>query len=246
MSEHTPSSEHSQGERLHWEQLGGSYEEGWQPPAKQLLSRRELDFVGRHLTDADRAAALDVGIGNGRILEFLLSNTSDTVFYGIDFAQSMVDVCRSRFIDDPRVAELRLCDINRDQVPFDLQFDFISAVRVLKYSPTWADGLATLIGRLTPGGTLVFSMPNRLSINRFSRPYSVPWYTTTPAELQERCRALGAPIVEMSGFPRLPYLAYNRAQGRLLTALQATERALAVVCGPTLFGRELFVAVRKV
>jgi len=209
------------------------------------LSRRELDFVGRHLEVTASTTALDVGIGNGRILEFLLSRTVDTVFYGIDFAQAMVDVCRSKFADEARVAELALCDIAHAPLLFEAQFDFISAIRVLKYSPNWPDVLGTLVDRLVPGGTFVFSMPNRVSINRLSRPYSVPWYMTTAKELRAQCDALGAPVVEMCAFPRLPYVAYERAQGWGLIALQSAERVLTTACGDTVLGRELFVAARK-
>jgi SAM-dependent methyltransferase len=209
------------------------------------LSRRELDFVGRHLDDAKPGTALDVGIGNGRILDSLLSRTVDTVFYGVDFAQAMVDVCRSHFADEARVVELALCDIARAPLPFEARFDFISAIRVLKYSPDWDDVLASLVERLEPGGTLVFSMPNRISINRFSRPYSVPWYMTAPKELRGRCETLGASILEMCAFPRFPYIAYQRARGWGVRSLESAERVLSAACGDTFLGRELFVALRK-
>jgi SAM-dependent methyltransferase len=225
--------------------LGGSYHEGWQRPAKQLLSSQELAFIGRQLGMADAAHALDVGIGNGRILEYLLGRTSHTTFHGVDFAQAMVEVCRVRFADEPRVAELARCDVAREPIPFTRQFDLVSAIRVLKYSPNWPAVLETLVRKVAPGGTLVFSMPNRISINRFSKPYAVPWYTTTPAELRKRCDSLDVAIVEMLAFPRLPYAAYDRAEGRALQSLVAVEHALAACCGRTFLGRELFVAARK-
>jgi len=209
------------------------------------LSHRELDFVGRHLDGANPGRALDVGIGNGRILDFLLSRTADTVFYGVDFAQAMVDVCRSGFADEARVVELALCDIARAPIPFDAHFDFISAVRVLKYSPNWDEVLGSLVEKLEPSGTLVFSMPNHTSINRFSRPYSVPWYMTTPKDLRARCASLGVPILEMCAFPRFPYIAYQRARGWAVKPLWSAERVLTAACGDTFLGRELFVAVRK-
>ena len=53
---------------------------------------------------------------------------------------------------------------------------------------------------------------------------------------------LDASVIEMRAFPRLPYFAYERAQGWVLQSLLGAERVLAACCGDTFLGRELFVA----
>jgi SAM-dependent methyltransferase len=218
--------------KAHWESVGAGYQAEWEPPAKQQLSEKELAFVARGLAGAPAATrALDVGIGNGRILDHLLSVTTSTEFYGIDVAAAMVEVCRARFRDEPRVRDVALCDVSREPVPFDGPFDFISAIRVLKYSPSWK-----------PGGRFVFTMPNRNSINRLSRAYAVPWYRTSRRELEDVCDGAGLSITAMEGFSRLPYVAYRRAtHGWALKAVIGGERALDRALGSTVGVRELFV-----
>src|SRR3954452_6992011 len=88
--------------REHWEQVGRSYSASWEPPAKQLLSHRELGFILRHLRMTPARTALDIGIGNGRILEAVLSDNDITRVHGLDIAGEMVTVCRRRFEHEPR------------------------------------------------------------------------------------------------------------------------------------------------
>jgi len=229
--------------KAHWESVGASYRAEWEPPAKRLLSARELDFVSHHLEQSAADAALDVGTGNGRILERLLAATASTELYGIDVAAAMLAVCEARFRDEPRVKALRLCDISVEPVPFDRRFGFISAIRVLKYSAAWPGSVTRLAKSLQPGGRLVFSMPSRTSVNRLSRAYAVPWYQTSRAELQSACDGAGLRVLDVAGFARLPYIAYRRAtDGPSLKALVSAEAAMERLLGKTALARELFVA----
>ncbi len=228
--------------RAHWETVGASYGAEWESPGKTLMSERELDFVARHVPPG-AGAALDVGTGNGRILHRLLRAAPEADLYGVDIAEAMLDVCRGRFGDEPRVKDLRLCDVSRQPVPFDRRFAFISAIRVLKYSPAWTESVARLGGSLEPGGTLVFSMPNRASANRLSRPYAVAWYQASRRELASACEAAGLRVTEMAGFTRLPYAAYRRAGAGLpVRVLLGTEALADRLLGATVLTRELFVA----
>jgi SAM-dependent methyltransferase len=228
--------------KAHWESVGADYHVEWEPPAKQRLSEKELAFVARGLTAGPAARALDEGIGNGRILDHLLSVTTVTEFYGIDVAAAMVEVCHARFRDEPRVRGLALCDVSQEPVPFEGRFDFISAIRVLKYSPSWAASVTRLAGCLEAGGRLVFTMPNRNSLNRLSRDYAVPWYQASRRELEAVCDGAGLRITAVEGFSRLPYVAYRRAaDGWPLKAVIGGEAALERLLGTTVGVRELFV-----
>ena len=232
----------------HWENVGADYGHSWDPPAMELLSAQELDFVSRHLPP-DARAVLDIGIGSGRILDQLLRSTRSAHIFGVDVAESMVRACQERFSGEPRVAQLAVCDIAADPIPFDCHFDFISSIRVLKYSANWPDIVARLVSLLSdlPNGqaTLVLSMPNRNSISRFSRDYAVPWETTTRSELVDLCEHLEVHPTEIVGFGRLPFFAYKvRGPRRLATSVIAIERMLGRLFGPTFLARELFVAIR--
>lgn len=230
--------------KAHWEGVGADYDVEWEPPAKQRLSEKELAFVADVLTGGGPAGrALDVGIGNGRILAHLLSVTASTEFYGIDVAAAMVEVCQRRFRDESRVKELALCDVSREPIPFASRFDFISAIRVLKYSPAWAASITHLVGSLAPGGRLVFTMPNRNSLNLFSREYAVPWYQARRRELEAVCDGAGLRVTAVEGFARLPYAAYRTAaDGWPLRVVIGGEAALGRIFGKTVGTRELFVA----
>ncbi len=229
--------------KQHWQSLGRSYSAAWEPPAKRALSRRELGFIATQLRRTPARFALDVGVGNGRILAGLLSVTQSTRFYGIDLAEEMVRVCRERLRDQSRIEQLLVADIDQLQLPIECDFDFISAIRVLTYNERWREIVGYLVGRLRPGGVLVFSMPNRNSLNRISRPYAIPWHSASRAQLQALLTQVGAQIVDSAGFVRLPHRLYDETRksslARLVTGADAIlERLLP----KELLARELFIA----
>ncbi|HEX3425553.1 MAG TPA: class I SAM-dependent methyltransferase [Acidimicrobiales bacterium] len=232
--------------RDHWQRLGDTYRSSWDPPAKDELSRRELQFVARHLPP-EPGTILDVGIGTGRIIERLLASTSSAKIYGVDVAESMVRSCAARFATEPRVVALEVCDVARGVIPFDTSFDCITAIRSLKYSPDWQAVVGALAARLTRDqgsrSVLVFSMPNRHALNRLSRAYAVPWEMTTQTDLRSLCGSLGLHVVEIAGFGRLPFFAYNTTSPAWLPdAVMALDTMLGRLLGPRFLTRELFVA----
>lgn len=230
----------------HWQRLGNAYSSSWDPPAKDALSRQELRFVSRHLPP-EPTTILDVGIGTGRIIEALLEATSSARIYGLDVAESMVRSCAERFAGEERVVALKVCDVAKAVIPFETAFECITAIRSLKYSPDWKAAVGALAAQLArhdgARSTLVFSMPNRRSLNRLSRPYAVPWEMTTQADLRSLCASLGLHVVEMAGFGRLPFSAYNATTPAWLPdVVSAVDRLLAAVLGRGWLTRELFVA----
>jgi SAM-dependent methyltransferase len=232
--------------KQHWERLGRSYAAAWDYPAKQVLSRRELAFIVTQLRTTAARLALDVGIGNGRILDGLLAATESTRFYGVDIAEEMVRICRERFQGEERVERLVVCDVGEGPIPIAEQFDFISAIRVITYSAEWRRIIHDLVSHLRPGGVLVFTMPNHNSLNRISRPYDVPWYSASRDELRAIVVDAGARTVEMAGFMRLPHFLYDRRQAAPLAHLvTGTDAVLGSLLGPERLVRELFVAARR-
>lgn len=226
--------------------MGRGYGVEWEPPGKRLISARELEFLTRSFQRTPGRRALDVGVGSGRIIAELLRLSTATTFVGLDIAEAMVGACRERFAGEARVTGLHVSDIAADAVPSDETFDFITAVRILKYSEKWAEIVAKLGARLSREGVLALSMPNSRSLNRFSRPYAVPWHAASMAQIDRACRAAGLVIVDAAGSTRLPYVLYNAPRSPLAVRLvwsadRAFDRALGCVAGT----RELFVAVRR-
>ena len=231
--------------RDHWERLGGDYAADWGRPARRLLSERELGFVASGLSRTNVRTALDIGVGSGRILAELLRRTDAAEIYGVDAAAAMVELCRERFAGEPRIRDLRVVDVARESLPVE-SADFISAIRVLKYSENWPTIVAKIAEALAPGGVTVFTMPNSVSLNRLSRPYEVPWYSVTRRALAEVCRGAGLEPVEVRGFTKLPHFFYTRPRRPAVAAgVAAIDRGLAGAIGHTSLARELFVMARR-
>jgi SAM-dependent methyltransferase len=231
-----------------WGGIGADYSQGWAGPGQQIISEKERSFVTQHMPAVPGQSVADIGIGNGRILETLLSKDLVEAVYGVDIAPQMVELCKARLSGHRKLKGLFVCDIGRDPLPLPRDLQFISAIRVLKYSQNWWDIVAgSLIPHLAPGGVLVFSMANRNSSKRFSRPYDVDYFTTTPKELRQRLASANSELLTISGFSKVPDFFYRTFKTALLTeALIASERFLSWAVGEAHLARELFVAARRV
>lgn len=232
--------------REHWESIGANYTAEWAPPARSRLGELELEFIVEGLRRSPGRTALDVGIGSGRILDGLHRSSRETELWGIDLARAMVDATRARFADEPRVRELRVCDLAREPVPFAQEFDFISAIRMLKYNDDWRGMVAKLVAQLSPAGVIVFTMSNTRSLNAISRPYAIDGHDASRAQLRELCDELGLTVLAEEGFTKLPHFVYSRLRSPLPTrGVLAVDRALSRLVGGPAFAREVFVAARR-
>ncbi|MGI8729582.1 MAG: class I SAM-dependent methyltransferase [Solirubrobacteraceae bacterium] len=232
--------------KQHWESIGAAYTAEWDPPARHRLGERELEFIVAGLRASPGRAALDVGIGSGRILDGLLRAGDQTALHGIDIAAAMVEASRQRFAGEPRVRELAVCDVSREPLPDWGTFDFVSAIRMLKYNENWRDMVAKLVDRLAPGGVIVFSMSNRNSLNRISRPYAIGGVDVTRADMLELCSRLQLEVLAVDGFTKLPHFLYSRVRSpRRARAILAVNRAMEQVIGGPALAREIFVAARR-
>lgn len=232
--------------RRHWDRIGCAYTREWEPPARARVGEREVEFILNGLRATEGRTALDVGVGSGRIVSELLQANERTVVYGLDIAPAMLDATRARLGREPRLRDIRICDISSEPVPFSDRFDFISAIRMLGYNENWPEIVAKLASRLSPGGVFVFSLPNARSLNRFSRPYAIPWVSTTGEELRAVCRRLGLDVVELTGFTKLPHRIYSAVRSPWAAGvLLRIDAALDRLVGPSTYTRELFVMTRR-
>jgi trans-aconitate methyltransferase len=231
--------------KSYWEEQGAQYSENWVSPARRMLSQKELSFLNAHVPSETGQSALDVGIGNGRILEELVAHDEVEAVHGIDLAERMVEVSRAKLAGSTKIRSLSVCDIAREPLPVPAGLQFISAIRVLKYTENWWEIVhAKLLPHLAPRGVLVFSMPNSHSYKRFSRGQ---FSSTTEEELRQRLQSLRADVLDVSGFSKVPDLFYRMSRQRPLPArwLDMLEEALTRALGPTTFASELLVAVRR-
>lgn len=227
-----------------WNETGARYDNRWRTPASQALSEMELEFTGRFLRLAPGGKILDIGIGTGRILDFILSNSHAEDVYGVDLSEEMLEQCRAK-LSSARLRALEVVDISSEELPFEERFDFVTAVRVLPYCRNWREVVPKVAADLSPGGILVFSMPNRRSINRIT-PCPIPVERATKTEIEQLVKDSGLQLLDIETFTRLPDVFYDMSRTEVSSrVLLAVETLLRKLFGRTLLGRFLFVALRN-
>lgn len=233
-----------------WNKKGRGYKNNWEGKPEKMLSKLELNFIASHLKTINPQKALDIGCGTGRILYCLSENTnSNAEIYGIDYAQQMVDLCKKDFFQmraRSKIKGILQCDVSREDLPSDLTFDFVSAIRVLKYNKIWKDIMLKIKNAMNPGGIFVFTIPNKVSASFFSH-YGVPIYLTTRSEVEKFLLSNGFILESVCSFSRLPRIFYtafssSAAYAKLVLFL---EKVLGLFFGKTLFGKIIFFVAKK-
>ena len=205
----------------------------------------ELGFINMFLTLKKPKNALDIGIGNGRILSNYLQNTRNCLIFGIDIAAEMVNICKKRFLNNPSIVKLATCNFSKEAAPFNQTFDFITSIRVIKYNKNWPEMIKRISNSLNRGGIAVFDMPNKYSLNVFGR-YSIPFYRTSKKELEAICKNNGLEILNIQSFTRIPDVFYMLSNDSMYSRLIIyIEKLLGYILGNTLLGRIIFIAVKK-
>ena len=230
--------------KSHWNKLGDRYSNVWEKDAKQWMSERELKLISEYFKKKN-SVVLDIGIGNGRILEHHLQYGYAKEIYGIDISEKMVKICQNRFRHNGKVKNLIVCDVSREAIPFSIKFDFITSIRVLKYNKNWKDIVKKSVAQLNPGGVFVFTMPNRYSINYFSR-YHIPYYITKKSELVDFAEKIDTTVLSIQSLTKIPDFLYELTNNFMYAKfLKQLELFLETLFGKTLFGRVFFIVVKK-
>jgi ubiquinone/menaquinone biosynthesis C-methylase UbiE len=230
----------------HWDNLNINYNKVWQGRAKQEMSKREVGFINHYLKIKNPKNILDLGCGTGRILNNLVANTNpDVKIDGIDISSEMVKICKKKFKNENKIKFIEVCDISNKELPFSKKFDFITAIRVLKYNRNWDKIIEKIYQRLNNNGILIFEMLNNHSINRLFR-YDIPLYRTTPKKLKIFLKNVGFEILEIRSFTRVPDFFYGLSNNKFyVKALLSLEKLLEFFLGKVSMGRILFLAVKK-
>lgn len=226
--------------------MNTSYSDVWKSQAKQAMHAKEIGFINRYLHEHKPATILDIGIGTGRILKNLIEHSSGNAkIFGIDVAENMVTASSRKFGQEKKVLHLRVCDLVKDEIPFQENFDFVTAIRVLKYNKNWQKILEKVHKKLNQDGIFIFTMLNNNSLNRFSK-YPIPIFKTTKSDLKKILEEKGYEILEIRTFTRIPDIFYDFSDNWLyVKVLMAKENLLALLLGKTLFGRIFFIACKK-
>lgn len=235
----------------HWNEVNIGYSAAWAHKARQELSKKELDFIAGYIINGALKRLLDIGIGNGRVLDAIIRNSlTYAAVYGIDIAEEMIAICKRKFENEDKVKELKVCNISLEDLSIDGRFDFITAIRVLKYSENWPDIIAKIYQKLNSGGLFIFTMPNNYSISGlYKEKYSkhkLPMYYTDRKRLLTIAEAAGFQVLDIRGFARLPEKFYFLSDRNLyVSSLFSFEKILEFCLGKSFLSRVLFVVCTK-
>jgi 2-polyprenyl-3-methyl-5-hydroxy-6-metoxy-1,4-benzoquinol methylase len=181
--------------------------------------------------------SIDMGCGTGVFSLYLAEKGGRVV--GVDGAPGMVAFCNrqrdERGLTNVRFFEARLPDVDEQGL---LGADLLISSSVIEYVDDLDSCLALFVRLVKPGGTVILSMPNRVSISRTyervkyrltgePKIYQHIRHFTSPAQLQRRTRQLGLSLLEARH-----YTHYTRA-AKLARALRL----------PLPLSEDLFVAV---
>ena len=143
--------------------LWNAQAERWVAANRQdkLTRRREtmMRFISRHITTG---SVLDIGCGDGSLCRELARRGFDV--YGCDVSEELVTVARGMLSDAVSDADDRIRPIADNRIPFDRRFDLVTILGVLVYIPRHVDYLRQVAQHLNPGGLLVASSTQRISL----------------------------------------------------------------------------------
>jgi SAM-dependent methyltransferase len=232
--------------KQYWDNFNKRYSNNWKEAPRVALSGRELGFINKYLNKINANKILDIGVGNGRILQNYIENSGDnTEIYGLDISEKMKAVCEQMFHDEKKIKSIVVCDTSADGICFENTFDFVSAVRVVKYNKNWVKIIENVYKKLNKDGVFVFTMLNKNSISRFA-DYGVPIYLTNKTEMESILKKNNFEVLEIKSFSKLPaflYLINNNFYAKILINI---EKLLEKILGKIIFGKEFFIAVRKI
>ena len=242
---------YSKENKQYWEDCNISYSKVWETRGRQEMSKRELGYIDKCLLKFKPLKILDVGVGNGRILEDLIKFSSPKAkIFGMDISKEMVKICQKKFRGNKKIKKISVCNLLVEKLPFKDNFDFVTMVRVLKYNKNWAPMIEKIYSKLRPGGIFIFTMPNKISISFFSgdtfSKKDIPILYSSKTELKKILANTGLKLIEFRAFSKMPNFLYHISQNKFyIKFLLFAEKALEIILGNSFLGRELFVICVK-
>lgn len=241
----------SESNKNYWNEWGGQYSQVWQNEAKQKLSNKELGFINKYLNNNTPQRILDIGVGNGRILENIVNNSKgDSEIFGIDISQNMVDICREKFKGEPRIKTIEVCDVSQMDICLNENFDLVTIIRVLKYNKNWPDILERIYKKLYKEGVCIFTMPNSHSLaglkkDTFSKDKLAINYTNKQ-ELETILSKIGYQVCEIVGFSKIPNAFYDLSNNDFyVKIILGSEKLLEAIFGKSFLARYFFIVCKK-
>jgi len=155
----------------------------WFKPARgQVIDILEKAALAKALAGRKYERALDVGIGNGRLLPIYAPHASHIT--GMDISSEQLDQATQAARDLGINFDTKLCrEASRIEIP-DKSYDVIICSRVLQHVYDWRESVAEFARILKPGGDLVLLTYNRASIYGLKKYYQHKFMNPTKGRFQ--------------------------------------------------------------
>lgn len=145
------------------------YDSWFKPARGQVIDQLEKAALEKALAGKKYERALDVGIGNGRLLPIYAPHAAHIT--GMDISQEQLDHASQAAAKLGIPFETKLCqEASRIELP-DQSFDLIICSRVLQHVYDWRESVDEFARILKPGGDLLLLTYNRLSIYGLKKYY---------------------------------------------------------------------------
>ena len=233
-----------------YDSLGNDYCNNWEKleNGMKIIREFETDFIKNNLmamkvnTNQD-LMVLDIGSGPGRIAEIVLRD-KQFKYQGIDISPKMVRVLKDKFKKKPNFIDAKVGDISIG-LPYKANgFDIITSVRVLKYNKNWPDIIKNISKILKSGGLFIFSVPNKHSLNYFSKG-ALPIYKTTDKQIVGVLKRAGFKNIRIEPSSKLSDIFYSSTNNKYLLRLYVLIEKVLNLIFKEKFSRLLYVSCNK-
>lgn len=236
----------------HYNKLGSNYLANWKKldNGMTVIAEFEENFIEKSVsTDCLQKKGglkiLDIGCGPGRIADFVLNKENNLKYYGIDISKEMVNSVKNRFRNNQYFIDAQVCDAS-EKIPHESDyFDIIISIRVLKYNVNWKDIIKNINRVLKKGGYFIFTMPNKHSLNYFSKG-EIPIYKTTISEITEILQKNGFNDIGIKDSSKLSDLFYSTTNNKNLIKFYCYIEKLLSIIFKQKYSRLLYIVCRKI
>ncbi|HEX3185637.1 MAG TPA: class I SAM-dependent methyltransferase [Pyrinomonadaceae bacterium] len=155
----------------------------WFKPARgQVIDTLEKAALKKALEGRNYERALDVGIGNGRLLPIYSPHAKHIT--GMDISSEQLDQATQAARDLGLNFDTKLCqEASKIDIP-DNSYDLIICSRVLQHVYDWRESVAEFARILKPGGDLVLLTYNRASVYGLKKYYQHKFQNPTKGRFQ--------------------------------------------------------------